>query len=380
MKRPSPALLRLITFSGTLIGVAILLIAFRSTLLALFLGLAVAYLLDPLVSWFERHGRSRVFGTVTVTFLVLVLVVAFFLYLVPAIGDQVQRVSDRMPAYSARFQAWAKPWMSDLQARYPEQVAQLQERAKQALRENLPRLAGSATHWMATAFSSVLHAFLFLLNLVFAPVFAFYLLIDFPKVKRGIVDLVPLAYRTVFLERVGEVDGAVSGFVRGQLTIALILATLNSIGLVALGVPLGLLLGILAGLANVIPYMSFVVGLLPAMLLSWVETQSLAHVVGVAALFTATQLLEGTFLSPRILGRTVHLHPVWVLLAVIIGGSVFGFLGMLIAVPGAAIIQVFTRHWLASYRRSQIYLGPPGGAKPSEAPDQKPAAPDQEPA
>jgi predicted PurR-regulated permease PerM len=112
-----------------------------------------------------------------------------------------------------------------------------------------------------------------------------------------------------------------------------------------------------AGLANVIPYMSLAVGLLPAMALVWAEYQSGARVLGVVLLFSATQLLEGAFLSPRILGRSVDLHPVWVLLAIIVGGSLFGLLGMLIAVPAAAAIQVFARHWLAAYRRSQVFRG-----------------------
>jgi predicted PurR-regulated permease PerM len=131
-------------------------------------------------------------------------------------------------------------------------------------------------------------------------------------------------------------------------------------------------IGIAAGLANMIPYMSLVVGLLPAVVLCWAEYGSWVRVLLVIAVFSASQLLEGTFLSPRILGRSVNLHPVWVLLAIIVGGSFFGIFGMLIAVPAAAAIQVFLHHWLDSYRASRIYRGEnpgaadlPPGASPS---------------
>jgi len=127
--------------------------------------------------------------------------------------------------------------------------------------------------------------------------------------------------------------------------------------LMILDVPLGLVLGIVAGLANMIPYMALVVGLAPALLLSWVEHQSLANLLGVVLVFSAAQMLEGMVLSPRILGASVNLHPVWVLLAIVIGGSALGIVGMLVAVPAAAAIQVFVRHWVEGYKRSRVYTG-----------------------
>jgi predicted PurR-regulated permease PerM len=146
-----------------------------------------------------------------------------------------------------------------------------------------------------------------------------------------------------------------SSFLRGQLIIALILAAINGVGLTLLGVPMGLLVGIVAGLANMIPYMALVVGLAPALLLSWIEHQSVARLVGVLLIFGGAQLLEGTVLSPKILSKSVDLHPVWILLAIIVGGRLFGLPGMLVAVPAAAGIQVFARHWLVAYRRSSLY-------------------------
>jgi hypothetical protein len=192
-------------------------------------------------------------------------------------------------------------------------------------------------------------------------VFAFYLLVDFPKAKQGMADLIPLPYRDVTLARLGEVDAVISSFLRGQLTIGLILACINGFGLLLIGVPLGLLIGILAGLANMVPYMSLVVGLMPALMLGWAEFGASGRLLAVVGLFAGSQLLEGAVLSPRILAASINLHPVFVLLAVIAGGNLFGLFGMLLAVPVAAATQVFLRHWINAYKQSRIY-----GAQPVE--------------
>ncbi len=355
MRKPDPAVLRLIVFLGSLAVVVTLLILFRGIFQPLLLGLGLAYLFDPLVSWFERRGRSRAFGVVVLAVLLLVAIGTTLFFVIPTIGTQLDRLADRLPEYQERIRAQIKPLFDRLEARYPDEIGDLQTRAVEGLRENLPKVAGSVGKWVSGLFGNLLDFFLFLLNLVFVPVFAFYLLVDWPKLKEGITSLIPVPYRDVTLARVGEVDLAVASFLRGQLTIAVILGVINAIGLVLLDVPFGLALGLTAGIANMIPYMALIVGLLPAVLLSWAEHQSWLMALGVVAVFSGAQMLEGTVLSPRILSKSVNLHPVWVLLAVIAGGSLFGFLGLLIAVPVAAAIQVFVRHWLKLYRESRIY-------------------------
>ena len=359
MNRPtlSPALVRLLSFGLALAVLVALLVTARRIFLPLLLGLAFAYLLDPAVSWFERRGRSRAFGTVAITLAAVLLVALILLLVVPILVRQVTELGQRLPTYEAQVEAKVRPILERLQAQYPEQFDTIRLKAEETVREKWPQMLQGTVSWLGNVFSSFLNFLLFILDLVFVPVFAFYLLIDFPKLKRGIVNLVPVPYRPRILERVGEVNQVVSSFLRGQLVIALILAAINGIGLTLLGVPMGLLLGIIAGLANMIPYMALVVGLAPALLLSWIESQSLATLVGVVLVFSAAQLLEGTFLSPRILSKSVDLHPVWVLLAIIVGGRLFGVVGMLVAVPAAAAIQVFIRHWLVAYRSSSVFLG-----------------------
>jgi len=357
MRRPDPAVLRLIVFVGSLAAVVTLLIVFRRIFQPLLLGLGLAYLFDPLVSWFERRGRSRITGVVVLALILVLALTGLLLFVVPTIGHQADRLAEKLPEYQERVRDLVKPWFDRLEARYPAEFEDLQQRVVEGLRENLPKVATSVGKWATGLFSNLMDFLLFLLNLIFVPVFAFYLLVDWPKVKDGMVGLIPLPYREVTLARIKEVDLAVASFLRGQLTIAMVLAAINATGLVILGVPFGLVLGLIAGLANMIPYMALVVGLVPAVVLCWAEYQSWPMVLGVIGIFSGAQLLEGTVLSPRILSKSVNLHPVWVLLAIIAGGSLFGFVGLLIAVPVAAAIQVFSRHWLELYRSSRLFVG-----------------------
>jgi len=357
VRKPSSAVLRLIVSVGVLAAGLAIVYALREVLLPLFLAMALAYVANPAVSWFEARGHSRTTGTLVITLLLVLLATGFFLYLIPAIGAQVRHLEERLPAYTARIQSQFLPWLAGLQQRFPKQYAEVELRARAALAEQMPRIASDVTAWLGHVLSSLASLVLFLLDLVFVPVFAFYLLVDLPRIKHAAREMIPLPYRAVVVERAHELDVAVSSFVRGQLTIAAILAVIDATGLVLLGVPLGLVLGLLAGLANFVPYMSLVVGLAPALLLSWAEDQSPARLLGVAAVFAGGHLLEGMFLSPRILSKSVDLHPVWVLLSIIVGGSLFGLVGMVIAVPTAAAIQVFVRHGMTSYRRSAIYQG-----------------------
>lgn len=356
-RRPDPAVLRLLVFLGALLAVLVVLISLRRVVMPLLVGLAVAYVLNPLVEWFERHGRSRLFGVVVIALVLILLVGAVLFGLIPLLGNQLQQLTARIPEYSETLGEWLMPWYERLESRYPEQMEELRQRARAFFEANLPRLAGSVGKRLGALFGTLYGFVLFLLSLVFVPVFAFYLLVDLPKLRRGVVDLIPLPYRETALSRFGEVDAALSSFLRGQLTIALVLAAINGLGLMLLGVPFGLGIGLMAGLANMIPYMAPVVGLAPALLLSWAEHQSWLRLLGVAGVFAGAQMLEGTVLSPRILSRSVKLHPVWVLLSVIVGGSLFGFIGMLLAVPTTAVVQVFVRHWLAAYKQSGIYRG-----------------------
>jgi len=250
-----------------------------------------------------------------------------------------------------------RPWLARVTGQLPPQAQKLPQTLIRALQGEVPQLATSIGHFATNLFSNLMDVLLLLISLLFVLVFTFYLLRDFPRIRVATFDLVPIPYRPLVRERLREVSEVVSGFVRGQLTIAAINGTIYAIGLTLIGVPMGLVLGLAAGLGNLVPYMSVVVGLAPALLLSWVEQQSLTRLLMVLALFGAVVLHEDLVLRPRILGKSVKLHPVWILLAVIAGGELFGIFGMVIAVPVAGVVQVFLRHWLVAYRNSRLYRG-----------------------
>jgi predicted PurR-regulated permease PerM len=363
MKRSAPrdpAVLRLVTFALAVAGTGAVLFFARGMLLPLLLGLVLAYVLDPAVGGVARYCRgSRTVATALVFFAMVLALTGFLLVVVPLINGQLVEVRQRFPVYRAEVEARVVPILEQARQAYPLQYEALREKLQTVVQEKWPEMIRSAFAWLGGVFSSVLGFLLFLLDLIFVPVFAFYLLVDFPKLKEGIRQLIPHAYRAVTLERLGEVDAAVSSYLRGQLLIAMILAAINGIGLTVIGVPMGLVVGIVAGLANMIPYMALVVGLAPALLLCWIEYQSPGRLIAVALVFAGAQMLEGTVLSPKILSKSVNLHPVWVLLSIIVGGRLFGLAGMLVAVPAAAAIQVFVRHWLRTYRESAIYGSPP---------------------
>jgi predicted PurR-regulated permease PerM len=214
------------------------------------------------------------------------------------------------------------------------------------------------TRGLASAFSSLLSFVLTVLNLVIIPVFAFYLLYDMNQIKAGAQDLVPLRFRPYAFSRAAQIDKLLSAFARGQVTVCLMLGAFYSVGLTLCGVPMGLVVGFVIGLFNLIPFMSYILGLPLALLLSWVDDQSGHALLAVLAVFAVGQFVEGNFVTPRIVGQSLGLHAVVIMLAVLVGGTVFGFIGMLLAVPVTAALSVFWYDLRDLYLRSAFYRGP----------------------
>jgi len=256
-----------------------------------------------------------------------------------------------------RLRARLEPAYQRLHLKYPEQVDAAQERLQVTLRNALPGLLSPVTRAVAQAFSSVLSFVLTVLNLVIIPVFAVYLLYDMNRIREGIKDLVPLRSRPYAYSRLGQVDRLLSAFARGQITVALILGSFYAIALTACGVPMGLLVGFVIGLFNLIPFMSTILGLPLGLLLSWIDDQSLSRLVAVAAVFAFGQFVEGNFITPRIVGQSLGLHAVVIMLAVLVGGSLYGFIGMLLAVPVTAALSVFWADLRNLYLRSEFFRG-----------------------
>ncbi|MBI3932137.1 MAG: AI-2E family transporter [Acidobacteria bacterium] len=357
--------------------------ALRGVLTPFAVAFAVAYFLNPAVNAMERFfakdiARSRLVrgwldpraaavGVLAV--LVILALTVVVLIIVPAVADQVTETVKKLPEYFRVLRAKVEPAYQRLNMRYPEQTDQIRHQIEEALRTNLPQLLRPVTRVVEAAFSSLLAFVLTVLNLMVIPVFVVYLLYDMNHIQAGAKDLVPHRFREYVYSRVQEVDRLLSAFARGQVTVCLILGAFYSIGLTSCGVPMGLLVGFVIGFFNMIPFMSYVLGLPMALLLSWLDDQSLEKLVAVAVIFTVGQFVEGNFITPRIVGQSLGLHSVVIMLAVLVGGTLLGFIGMLVAVPATAALSIFWADLRDGYLRSDFYRGgaPPAPPPPSPA-------------
>jgi len=341
-------------------------------LLPFVVGAAIAYFLNPLADRLSRTGIGRTPAAVFIISLFILVLLAAIILLGPLVFDQLRQLAETLPADLRRLQIivdeWAKGWFG---AGY--------EGINKSFERGLAGLAESWTGSMTWALQQVWSRGLALVNLLslllITPVVAFYLLADWPRVVDRVDRALPREHAPTVRHLAGEINAAVSAFMRGQGTICLILAAIYSIGLTLIGVRYGLVIGIAVGFVSFVPFVGWALGLVVAGIIaaaqSWPELTLLAKVV---ALFAATAALDTALLSPRIVGPRVGLHPVWLIFSVLAFGSLLGLVGVLVAVPVAAAIAVLVRFALGLYLESPIYRGneppmlPPAGGSTSGGP------------
>jgi predicted PurR-regulated permease PerM len=204
-------------------------------------------------------------------------------------------------------------------------------------------------------FSNFVDFIVMMLNLLLVPVLAFYLLLDFAELKRRFIEALPPRYQERLIRWFNEADEALSQYLRGQLSVALALGVIYTIGLVILRVPLAIPIGLFSGLGNMVPYLGFILGIGASLLMSFVDNQEWQRLVWIVALYTGAQVLEGTVLSPLLVGKRTGLHPVVIMLSLIIGGTLFGFMGMLLSIPFMSVAVVFLKAGYESYLQSEWY-------------------------
>lgn len=333
------------------------------------IAFTLAYFLNPVVNATERgfarrlEKRTRLrerldprtLAVGVLCLLAVATIVIVVALVVPAAWRQAAEAGAKLPEYAQRAREKLEPIYERLNLRYPDQAEEIRARLETTLRENALDIVKPLTHGIQAAFSSVLGFVLSILNLLIVPVFAVYLLYDMNRINAGLRELVPHRFRPYVYSRLAEVDRLLSAFVRGQITVCLLLGSFYAVGLTGCGVPMGLLVGFLVGFFNLIPFMSYILGLPLALVLSWVDDQSSARLLAVAAVFTFGQFVEGNFITPRIVGERLGLHAVVIMLAVLVGGTLFGFLGMLLAVPTTAALSVFWADLKELYVKSDFY-------------------------
>jgi len=342
---------------GMLIVVLLALQLFVGILLPFVVAAGIAYFLDPLATRLTRAGMPRGPAALLLVTGLLAAGLLFALLLYPLILSQLGILISRVPAYVAALRDWAGEVIAHLQQRLGS------EYVDGRLRDLVSGQAGAMLGFLAGALSRIVGGGFAIFNvlslLVVTPVVAFYLLRDWPSVIRRVDGWLPRRYEGVLRAQAVEMDRILSAWLRGQALCCLVLALFYALALQLVGLDLGLIVGIAAGVLSFIPYVGSITGGVTSIGLAFAQFPSWMGVAEVAAVFIAGQVLEGYVIYPRFLGDRVELHAVWVIFALFAGGAAFGFLGVLLAVPVAAMIGVLARFWLRRYLASPLYLDPP---------------------
>lgn len=351
---PSPRLRRWPSYLAALIVFLILVYLLRTVLLPFVAGMGVAYFLDPLCDKLERLGCSRLLATALVTIAFALIVILAFLLIVPLLIDQltafitslpelVERVHQRLlPAYESLRQRFDLPAVDDLGV---------------LLKSRLGVVFGFVTQTLQGVVSGGA-ALANLLSLIFiTPVVTFYLLRDWDLITARIDRLLPRDHAQTIRAQMQIIDTTLAGFVRGQASVCLVLGVYYATGLMFVGLPFGLVIGMMAGLLTFIPYVGSLTGFVAAMAIALATFEGWQSPAIVAGIFFIGQVLEGNILTPKLVGDRVGLHPVWIIFALLAGGALFGFVGLLLAVPVAATLGVLVRFGIGRYLLSPLYLG-----------------------
>jgi predicted PurR-regulated permease PerM len=312
-----------------------------------------AYLFNPVVEKLERRGVGRSLG-VSLVFLVLTLVlVGIVLVLIPFMDKQVTRFIDQLPGWTDWARDVATPW---IEQHFGISLGMVDSQGVvEMLKGHWKEAGGFATTVLAKVSKSGFAIIAWALNLVIIPVAAFYLLRDWNIVVERIHALVPRSIEPVVTRLTRESDETLGGFLRGQLSVMIILGTLYGIGLWSVGISVGPLIGMIAGVISFVPYLGAIVGAGMGVIAAVAQYQDVYHVVLVLIVFVVGQLLEGYVLVPKLVGDKIGLHPVAVMFAILAGGELFGFVGVLLALPIAAVVMVLLRYAYERYTESEMY-------------------------
>ncbi|MCB9778501.1 MAG: AI-2E family transporter [Alphaproteobacteria bacterium] len=321
----------------------------------------LAYILDPLVDRFEARGLSRELGIGIVlgaflggAAIAMVVMVPPFVRKLAEVGALVSDFFATLDQQVAPLAAWIH---STTGYTVPLDVEGIKDEVPGLLEEGLPRIQAIATSTAKGLLTRGLGVINAVVNLTLLPLFTFYLLRDWDRIVAAIDELVPVPLRPRIRRVAVEVDGRLAAFIRGQLTVCAILGVVYSLGLWAAGIDMAWTIGMLSGALFIVPYLGTAVGVLLAGLVAVVDYGVDIHLLWVALTFAGAQALEGYVLTPRIVGEKVGLHPLVVIIALIVGGSLLGIWGMLLAIPVTATLSVLWTEWLDLYRNSSVYRG-----------------------
>jgi predicted PurR-regulated permease PerM len=333
----------------------VILYLFRGILLPFVVGAALAYLLNPLVNQLQRWRFSRGWATALVLACVIAIVLSLFFMLVPLFGQQVVDLVQRLPGYASDLQALARRWAPELnQWLGPERAAQFEATIADLLGNAVGIVGGISADILASS-ATVISAIGFI---IFTPVVAFYMLLDWEKMVREVETLMPRQYREEIKMILKDIDSSMAGVLRGQGGVIMILAAFYATALSLAGLNFGLAIGLIGGLMSFVPFVGFAIGFVLSIGVAIVQFwPNWPMIVVIFGIFMIGQFLEGNILYPKLVGSSININPVWLMFALLAFGLLFGFVGLLLAVPLAAIGGVLVRYGVSKYKASPLYLG-----------------------
>lgn len=353
---------------AALVIAALLLYLLRGILLPFAAGIAVAYFLDPVADRFEawRVPRGLAAALVLVVFFLLVVLAA--LLMVPVLEGQIFGLAEHLPGYVAHLRDNALPSVVELLQSLGVDY-QIDD-----VRNAMGGVAADAVGFIGRLLKGLWEGGLAIVNILsllfITPIVAFYLLRDWDRMTAKLDTWLPRQHGPTIRQLIAEIDQVMAGFVRGQGAVCLILGIFYALALSLAGLEFGLIIGIIAGLVSFIPFVGAILGLVlsltQALMQFWPDFVQIGIIV---AIFVAGQVLEGNFLTPRLLGDRIGLHPVWVMFGLLAGAALFGFVGVFIAVPVTAAIGVLMRFAHRRYLESDLYLGPEGATENDTDPE-----------
>ncbi len=316
------------------------------------IGTFLAYLVNPLINHLMRWHINRLTSVIIVFITLYSILIVSILLLIPLIQEQIDALIALIPVLINWFQLTLIPEVATL---FHSQELVNSETIKNLLAENWGKASSVAGVFITTVLKSGILLMHWIMNLIIIPLVTFYLLKDWNKFIKSIHDLIPKRFQATATTIAKDCDDVLSAFFRGQFLVMLVIGIYYSIGLSLIGLKIGIILGLIIGIITIVPYLGFIVGILSASIAAYLQIGGMQPVFWVWTLFLAGQLLDALFITPNLVGDRIGLHPVAVILAVLAGGSLFGFFGVLLALPTTAVIMVWLRHLGRSYHESQLY-------------------------
>ncbi|MGH1456641.1 MAG: AI-2E family transporter [Alphaproteobacteria bacterium] len=325
----------------------------QSALLPFVLGIAVAYLLNPIVNKLGQVGIARGPAAMMILGGFMIFLIGFIGVVSPIIYREITSFSQDLPGYIERIMAILAPLTEKLDT-------YIGGTDKQSIEEMLKNNSGSAVNAAKFVFSKLAAGGQAVMDIIsvaiFMPVVAYFMMKEWPYVTKWAQDLMPHHSKEIIMDLLKQIDQKLSGFVRGQISVAVMLGVAYAIALTIAGLKYGFMIGLMSGLLSVIPMVGSAVGLIVSVAVAWFQAGDIVFVGIIAAIFIAGQVIEGNFLTPKLVGDSVGLHPLWVFFALLAGGSLLGILGMFLAVPVAAVIGVLLSFAIYKYKQSAYYL------------------------